>query len=154
MDDFRASPVFGVGAFRFNDEDRVRSHVAPGVWLVTSGTRSHEDFGAHNVYLQVASELGLLGLAVLVWVLVRASSAMKQLRLRPPLVGGILAYLWAIGLVSNGILSPAVSVTLVIVFALSGRVSTVVTNSRTGVDSTSIVIDATQTRSREGLNKS
>jgi O-antigen ligase len=63
------SPLFGVGFGRWNDIDvqieRVGSHL---VGLGMSGKRVTEVHHAHNSYLHVLAETGLLGLALLAWL--------------------------------------------------------------------------------------
>lgn len=62
---FARSPLFGVGFGRYNDEGVQFVRVLPGVTLGLSGTKRTELESAHNSYLQVAAEVGLLGLGLL-----------------------------------------------------------------------------------------
>jgi O-antigen ligase len=56
-----ASPAVGGGAFRFNDADLTFSGVRGVVYVATDGERRFDAGQAHNVYLHVAAETGLLG---------------------------------------------------------------------------------------------
>lgn len=109
------SPAIGVGAFRFNDEGRNFYRAIPGISLVTSATdKVHSDFGAHNFYLQVFSELGLVGLAAGVAVLGSLTRVIRQSELSEPAKAFLVALIWFSGLVSNSVLAPAISVALLV----------------------------------------
>jgi O-antigen ligase len=82
------SPFFGIGSFRFNDVDMGFWGVEGFVQFATSGIdRSDDLIGAHNQYLGVLVENGLVGLAVLlsIWIvpyrlIARRASPPQQLR--------------------------------------------------------------------------
>lgn len=66
------SPLVGIGSFRFNDVDMSFSGIYGVVDVATSGVdRSDELIGAHNQYLGILVENGLLGLVLLlsIWIL-------------------------------------------------------------------------------------
>ena len=67
---FSSSPLVGVGAFRFNDQI-TRTWGEEGiVELGMEGRRDHSVSTAHNAYLQLLAEMGLVGLGLLlaIWV--------------------------------------------------------------------------------------
>ena len=131
--DGQASPLVGVGAFRYNDIDRNFVNPAPFVEIATSaGEEDIGDFGAHNVYLQVFGELGLVGLLLMLSIQVRASGVILR-RTAGRAEGMLLVGLvWATGFVSNGTLSPSLVVGLVVA-------SLVLPNSEAEIDLTTPV---------------
>jgi hypothetical protein len=56
-----ASPMVGGGAFRFNDSEETFSGIRGVVYVATDGERRFNAAQAHNVYLHVAAETGLIG---------------------------------------------------------------------------------------------
>lgn len=65
IDQFVASPVIGIGAFRYNDVDVEASGIQGVLWLAFEGNRKQTDATAHNAYLHAAIELGVVGLVLL-----------------------------------------------------------------------------------------
>ncbi|MGH3473356.1 MAG: O-antigen ligase family protein [Aeromicrobium sp.] len=66
------SPLVGIGSFRFNDVDMSFTGINGFIQVATSGAdRSDDLIGAHNQYLGVLVENGLLGLVLLlaIWIL-------------------------------------------------------------------------------------
>jgi hypothetical protein len=65
------SPLVGIGSFRFNDVDMTFTGVEGFVQLATTGVdRSDDLIGAHNQYLGILVENGILGLVLLlsIWI--------------------------------------------------------------------------------------
>jgi putative inorganic carbon (HCO3(-)) transporter len=88
-------PVFGVGAKQF-------STVAPSYGLVDPAT--NETFlHAHNIWLTIAAELGIIALAALIWWTVALIAVMtRACRRAPPSYRG-LAFAVSAALVSIGV---------------------------------------------------
>lgn len=144
VNDFTQSPLVGAGPGRFNDQNREASAVLPGVRIILDADRRVDDFGAHNVYLQLAAELGLMGLMLtfLVWAgtlrwMWRAVGVDMPGRSFVLFVGGFLA---ASGLVSNSPLAPGLVVPLLIAVALvrslppTHSASNTIDHARTPID--------------------
>lgn len=91
-EDFKRSPIIGVGFGRFNDEDR--EFEEKGIVLVAKRARAvNNDAHAHNSYLQWLAEGGMLGLAVMAafWTLVARRLDARDDVMRDWILAGILA---------------------------------------------------------------
>lgn len=92
---FLDSPVFGVGFGRFNDVNSEFMGPRGVVYFATKGDRVISDLAAHNSYLHLLAESGIVGLSLLllVWLVIfrRLGEARKRLVV-PDL---IRAYLFA-----------------------------------------------------------
>lgn len=65
-----SSPILGIGAFRFNDRFTEQAGLPGFIAPVTEARRDHGVTTAHNSYLHVLVELGVVGLALLlaIWL--------------------------------------------------------------------------------------
>ncbi len=61
---FLESPLFGMGAFRFNDPIETYRSLVPGVAVFETRSIDISVFTAHNSYFQLLSEVGLIGTLV------------------------------------------------------------------------------------------
>jgi len=121
-----ASPVVGGGAFRFNDADLTFSGVRGVVYVATDGERRFDAGQAHNVYLHVAAETGLIGVVAFfapwAWacaVLARRRSTEESSPGDPSTVAldgvrefavSMLVLAGVVGLVSEGVFAPSLGI--------------------------------------------
>ncbi len=109
---FVASPLVGIGAFRYTDSNLTFSGTDGLVYVATSGTpEGAELIGAHNQFLGVLAEGGLLGIALfmLIWVhLFRAGRRVGDAR-HGQLVRNIVVFSLATGLTGYTMTSPALT---------------------------------------------
>lgn len=93
VDDFLASPVLGVGFSRFDDRPQDLHGVRGVLMLNETPDILHTNLHAHNSYLQVASETGIVGLLFVAGILVtlwRSAGALE--RPYDDIVRGLLLY--------------------------------------------------------------
>ncbi|MEM9652187.1 MAG: O-antigen ligase family protein [Actinomycetota bacterium] len=115
LQDGLSSPLVGIGPFRFNDLERLYASPVPGVRLaIGAGDENNTDFGAHNLYLQIFAELGLLGIGLLLWLQIGLTRRVLARGAPPFLTGFLLAVIWVSGLVSNSLLSPGLAIALLL----------------------------------------
>lgn len=92
---FTDSPAIGIGFARYNDPFPTFVGVPGVVRLATSGVKTFDTASAHNSYLDVLAETGLLGLTLLLslWVLLwrRLARARAALQASPILRGYYVA---------------------------------------------------------------
>lgn len=108
------SPLVGIGSFRFNDVDLGFVGMRGFVQFATSGVdRSDSLIGAHNQYLGVMVENGIIGLAVLlcIWILpYRRIAATAALSARLQQSGRqMLPFALGTGLTGYTLVSPALT---------------------------------------------
>ncbi len=70
LDDFRQSPIVGIGFGRFNDELKIYSGLPYVLYFATGGSVVNDDSHAHNSYLHFLAEGGIAGLGLMlgVWI--------------------------------------------------------------------------------------
>jgi O-antigen ligase len=120
-----SSPLIGIGAWRYDDELGSRTGVERIAAPYVRGERVHSDGHAHNVYLHIAAETGLVGLAFFaaLWIgLLVAIRRADRRRPRPDELSPWLLAAWcgiAFGLgvsISDiGLINPALAFPLLIV---------------------------------------
>jgi O-antigen ligase len=122
----RDSPAIGGGSFRFNDRDLTFVGVRGVAYLATDGERRFNAGQAHNVYLHVAAETGLIGSVAFfapwgwaIWVLVRRRprpGSKNPLPVSTTFVGirefGVSMAVLAsvVGMVSEGVFAPSTGI--------------------------------------------
>ncbi len=69
---FEASPIFGIGSFRFNDPGLTLHQLFPGLSVGSSLTQSLSVSTAHNSYFHTLAEGGLVGVIMhlMPWILI------------------------------------------------------------------------------------
>ena len=77
LDMFYQSPTFGLGFTRFDDYPMRVVEVLPGLRMNVTDAVRHSDLHAHNSYLHVMAEGGLVGLALLAAMLAQVLRAFK-----------------------------------------------------------------------------
>lgn len=105
---FLRSPIVGQGPFRLNDRPTAVAEPVPLVYLVVDGERSYSDFGAHNIFLQLAADGGLVLLLPVIigwrglWAMARRRTCTDG-----PSGAVLLAFSLGASLTSNGLTAPA-----------------------------------------------
>jgi O-antigen ligase len=75
---FSESPLLGIGFGRFDDPDPRFSGIKGLIYVATDGERIYSSAGgAHNSFLQMLSEVGLVGLLLLLWLWLALYSRMR-----------------------------------------------------------------------------
>lgn len=64
--EFSGSPIIGIGFGRYNDTGRVFTNVLVGEAAVEAAYNNPSAHNAHNSYLHISAEMGLLGIAIIV----------------------------------------------------------------------------------------
>lgn len=117
---FIASPLFGMGWGRFNDRNTIFIDASPFLSIAGTGGKKFSPETAHNAFLQIASESGLIGLAMYLsfWGALylrfqRAAKVLTQIReLKAFLIAGqgMIVFILACGLTGHSLGSPSVMV--------------------------------------------
>jgi len=108
LDEIAKSPLLGIGPWRLNDIDR-REEGIPGILvLAVDGEQVNgSGFGSHNLVLQTAAEMGVVGLALLAapWVLIARRVRRPGMITRTTLA--LIAFCIGTLFTSNAMISPA-----------------------------------------------
>ena len=78
LDMFYQSPVFGLGFTRFDDYPMRVVELVPGVSVNFTAEVRHSDLHAHNSYLHVLAEGGLVGLTLLLAMIAQVFRAFRR----------------------------------------------------------------------------
>lgn len=124
-DAFVSSPLIGIGAWRYDDENLSRSGIEGISAPYVTGKRLHSDSHAHNVYFQFLAETGLIGagLISILWLgLLATIRRTGRLSRAPDFRSPWLVASWCgvgfgfgVSLADIGLINPALSFPLLIV---------------------------------------
>jgi O-antigen ligase len=109
LDNFLSSPFVGIGFTRFDDVPQQNLVVAPLVTLNLSEQYFHTDSHAHNTFLHIMAETGIIGLLLFILILRSMYLSSKQEPVYALRIFLIVA-LWAIivtGFTENRIVTPS-----------------------------------------------
>jgi O-antigen ligase len=119
-DRFLSSPFVGTGAFRFNDDVENYWGVGGLILLANDGRSAANDSTAHNSYVHIAAETGLLGLFLLLgtWFAMarqlrhqrNTEAASPQIRSEADGATIVLAFAMGTGLTSSSLMTPGLCI--------------------------------------------
>lgn len=108
VDDFLASPLVGVGFTRFDDRPQKLEGIHGVLMINRSSHILHTNLHAHNSYLQVLSETGLLGMALVTGLIVSLWISADSLKPRyRDIVRAILVYILMSSCTEQRLTTPA-----------------------------------------------
>jgi len=92
MEAFKESPIFGTGYGSYNDYPYCFSRIIPGLIAINDPSQYiYSDAHAHNTYLHVMAETGIIGLILLVILIWKMRDEIIQIDSKPLRIGLFIA---------------------------------------------------------------